>query len=272
MAGQVRTPLLVKYNFEQSIQSLAAYDAALALLGTSRSLAIATHLYVNGKVITQAPALKNANIEIKPIRSGSLEFPLDILIPSAINVRDGVAAAIFWDFVKFLYARTLGRKAPTIMPEAKAKIDAVGGAVDAAIDRMSTALIDAHRPISRGAKNAVFVVGNNNQITIIDRTSKEFLEEEDVESNLSVFDGSISSFNANSNAGGIFVPDEERVVSFKAAPGESLDDLSRKLIARSLAGYIGRQPLNVRMRGYAVRTRAGDLKRINAVSVRNIKP
>lgn len=47
------------------------YDAAQALVGFQRSLAITTHLIVNGEVITQAPSLKNARILSHPPEEGS---------------------------------------------------------------------------------------------------------------------------------------------------------------------------------------------------------
>ena len=50
------------------------YDVAEALMGFQRSLAITTHLILNGKVITQAPALKSAIIRVSPPRAGSWEI------------------------------------------------------------------------------------------------------------------------------------------------------------------------------------------------------
>lgn len=38
------------------------YDAARGLAGFHRSLALTTHLVLNGEIITQAPSLKGADI------------------------------------------------------------------------------------------------------------------------------------------------------------------------------------------------------------------
>jgi len=47
------------------------YDAAYALIGFQRSLAITTHFVINGTVITQAPSLKGAQILALPPEEGS---------------------------------------------------------------------------------------------------------------------------------------------------------------------------------------------------------
>ena len=47
------------------------YDAAQAMIGFQRSLAITSHLVLNGEVITQAPSLKGARIIAVPPEEGS---------------------------------------------------------------------------------------------------------------------------------------------------------------------------------------------------------
>ena len=47
------------------------YDAADALTGFQRSLALTTHLLLNGEIIVQAPALKGAKIYLRAPEAGS---------------------------------------------------------------------------------------------------------------------------------------------------------------------------------------------------------
>ena len=51
------------------------YDVSQALVGFQRSLALTTHLILNGKIITQAPALKGAEIIATPPVAGSWKLP-----------------------------------------------------------------------------------------------------------------------------------------------------------------------------------------------------
>lgn len=51
----------IKLKFEGNLSDnhvLDFYDAARAMMGFQRSLALTTHLVVNGEIITQAPSLK----------------------------------------------------------------------------------------------------------------------------------------------------------------------------------------------------------------------
>ena len=55
------------------------YDVSQALIGFQRSLAITTHLVLNGNVITQAPSLKGAKIYTFPAEEGSWKIHAGIL-------------------------------------------------------------------------------------------------------------------------------------------------------------------------------------------------
>ena len=56
------------------------YDVSQALVGFQRSLAITTHLILNGEIITQAPALKGAQIFAFPSEDGSWKIKAGILV------------------------------------------------------------------------------------------------------------------------------------------------------------------------------------------------
>ena len=58
------------------------YDVSQALIGFQRSLAITTHLILNGKIITQAPALKGAQIFAFPSEEGSWKTKAGIVLLS----------------------------------------------------------------------------------------------------------------------------------------------------------------------------------------------
>lgn len=56
------------------------YDAAQALDGFQRSLAITTNLVINGNIITQSTSLKNAKMLVSPPKEGSWEIAT-IIVP-----------------------------------------------------------------------------------------------------------------------------------------------------------------------------------------------
>ena len=56
------------------------YDVSQALIGFERSLALTTHLILNGKIITQAPALRGAEILALAPAEGSWKLSAIILV------------------------------------------------------------------------------------------------------------------------------------------------------------------------------------------------
>jgi hypothetical protein len=62
------------------------YDVSQALVGFQRSLAITTHLILNGEIITQAPALKGAKIFAFPSEEGSWKIKAGVLAIGAYHV------------------------------------------------------------------------------------------------------------------------------------------------------------------------------------------
>ena len=59
--------------------ALDFYDAARAISGFQRTLALVTHLALNGEVIVQAPSLKGAEIIVHPPEEGSWKIAATII-------------------------------------------------------------------------------------------------------------------------------------------------------------------------------------------------
>ena len=59
---------------------LDLYDVSQALLGFQRSLALTTHLLLNGQIITQTPFLKGAKIYALPPEPGSWQLKALIVL------------------------------------------------------------------------------------------------------------------------------------------------------------------------------------------------
>src|SRR5947209_10986118 len=71
---------------EADHNALDFYDAAEALTGFQRSVALTTHLVLNGEIITQAPAMKGATIYALPPQEGSWRFAAVILAGTATGI------------------------------------------------------------------------------------------------------------------------------------------------------------------------------------------
>lgn len=233
------------------------YDVAEALRGFQRSLAITTHLVLNGEVITKAPALKNANIIALPPEEGSWKFIATIMLTAQATYSVSTApketplghlAHSVYDYVisealgfHVDYDKSLGQQYEEMQKiEGDLTIPKVSVAqLDSAIEKSSTAIRDMHRPIvkSKTANRAGIITNfggtdkplsqplNEDTYSHIAFTQQRDYTEEVI--------GRISSFDSNTNRGRIFIPEEQRTIPF------SLEDTAQSasdqlLIVKSL--------------------------------------
>lgn len=90
---------------------LDMYDAARGLAGFHRSLALTTHLLLNGEIITQAPSLKGAQIIATTPEEGSWKVTAVVLagiwaVTSAS--KDTVPGHILFSAYDYVIRSTLG--------------------------------------------------------------------------------------------------------------------------------------------------------------------
>jgi hypothetical protein len=89
------------------------YDVAQALTGFQRSLALTTHLVLNGEIITQAPALKGARTFALPPEEGSWKFGVLLTTASVIYTlgtapRETAIGNIVASAYDYLISETMG--------------------------------------------------------------------------------------------------------------------------------------------------------------------
>ena len=232
------------------------YDISQALLGFQRSLAITTHLVLNGEIITQAPSLKGAKIFAFPPEEGSWKTKAGILILGTAAYNLGTLPSntplghlVFSESLGFHvdYNKSLGqlyedsREKNIILPEVReAQLDSV-------IEKCSTAITEMHRPIykTKTANTAQISANINSQQTPLQPTlsfeSFQYLIEEFIENEVVAIRGFVSSYNSNTFKGRIYVPEEERPISFELsdpARGESsIQLIVDSLRANALRGF-----------------------------------
>lgn len=232
-------PVTVKYNIQDDDHRLDVYDAGVALSGISRSLAISIHYFVNESVIKQAPALSGARLHLLPPRPGSFVFQIDVEILAMTicgMAVSGIIGNACWDFLKHLYARTIGKEYSPHNEIANTLATRNQGAVDAIIDTIENDVALMHRPIIHNATNVVVFSGDNN-IVNLDRSSYEYVKAKNISEKSSVFTGNVSSFNANTGRGRIFLLKFGRTISFSPAL-DAFTDEQKSLLAWSLNEYV----------------------------------
>lgn len=228
---------------------LDMYDAARGLAGFHRSLALTTHLVLNGEIITQAPSLKGAQIISATPEEGSWKVTAVILAgiwAAATASKDTVAGHLLFSTYDYVVRSSLGfpvdfdktlvksheeyLKEKKITPE---KLDSL-------IEKVETSVADMHRPIvgSKTANRALLTAypewGASHQIgPDLTQQSYDYLSKAVLEDDPTIIRGVVSNFNINTAKGRIFVLDEKRPIPFELSD-EVQDRASKVAIANSL--------------------------------------
>lgn len=210
------------------------YDVSQALIGFQRSLALTTHLVVNGEIITQSPSLKGAQIYVQPPAEGSwkvtavilagayavttapMDTPLGHIIHSAYDYVVSESLGFHVD-----YEQSLGQlyeehnENEVVTPKIEQH------QLDALVEKCSTAITEIHRPIfknqSATSANINSTMSNQNRRIggEFNIETYQYIREEFVSEEPEVIKGRVSSYNNNTFKGRIYVAAEGRPIVFE---------------------------------------------------------
>ena len=262
------------------------YDAAHALVGFERSLALVTHFVLNGEIITQAPALKGARILTEAPADGSWKVIARIaslaLVAGSVGKDSPVGYAVTSMFDAVLngsmgfhvdYDKTFQQQ----LSEQRNKGVVTQAKVQSLIEKCESSIADIHRPMvgSRTAKVACI----SGKPTTNERETKlgpdmtpltyEYLMDERNSDSIEELTGKVSSYNINTFKGRAFILQEGRTVSFeltdKAKTPKQTNRVTRSLRLNNADKKDQRALIEVH--GYRVESRNGRLKHLNLIKV-----
>lgn len=266
------------------------------MVGFQRSLAITTHLVVNGTIITQAPALKGATIFASAPKPGSFEIiaavgltvtafyklgttPRDSPIGHLVySVYDYAVKRLTGNHVDF--DRSLGQQiaeANKLRDRAMQSVPTLDDRrVDSLLEKIEPAIVDMHRPIvkSSSAATARLFAPDRPKLKPIEFSKRTYDALINVERNDIAVEivGKVSSYNINTFRGRVFVPKEKRPIPFVLADvARSTNNISR--ITRSLranASRAGSSGADVRLVVLPTRSITGRLKLFHVVEVADL--
>jgi hypothetical protein len=224
---------------EADDNQLDFYDAADALTGFQRSLALTTHLILNGEIITQAPALKGARILIKSPEQGSWKVvtTVGMIMAGAHQLGTAPRDTVLGNLVTSAYDyvinetlgfhvdfdSTLGQQYEDLQRQRRPIAPKVSQSqMDSLIEKCESSVKEMHRPIY-GSKTA-----ETASITSIYRRNVTKVAELDADTfdyvNLTMQveqpitnTGRVSSYNINTYKGRIFLSTESRPIPFDLA-------------------------------------------------------
>ncbi len=207
------------------------YDAARGLAGFHRSLALTTHLILHGEIITQAPALRDAQIITTTPEEGSWKVTAVILgglWTVATAPKDSVPGHLLFSAYDYVINESLGfhpsfDKALGVQYEENMKAKKITQEkIDSLIEKTERSVGDMHRPIvgSQSATRAHLIgidnLGKRKGLgPEMNQTTYQYLSTTVRERRDVILVGAVSSFNINTFKGRIFVYDEMRPVPFE---------------------------------------------------------
>lgn len=282
--------ILSYHGGEAEEQAIDLYDVAQALEGFQRSLAITTHLVLNGSVITQAPSLRGARILAHPPEAGSWKIvaavslvangiyfagtaprdtPLGHLIASAYDYVISEALGFHVD-----YEKTLLQQYEEI---SKSDYDIpilTQDRFDSAIEKSENAIKKMHRPVigeqtASSATIEAITNGKSFRFSGVVNENSYYHMIEYVEADVtSKFFGRVTSYNSNTYKGRLFVYDRLRAIPFELI-NPDLETL--EIVADSLSDTIRNRKRYkagaVTVEAYVVSSRTGRIKALHVVSI-----
>lgn len=268
------------------------YDASQALVGFQRSLALTTHLVLNGEVITQAPSLKGARIYALPPEEGSWKLTAAIVTAGATALyaigtapKDtplGHLVSSAYDYVvsetlgfHVDYDKTLGEQFEEVR-RANPEIKALGQSrFDSLVEKCQIPIRDMHRPIvaSETASAADIFVGTRTEGpplgAPLNRETFDYINFTDTSDRPQKYEGKVSSYNINTYKGRVFIPQEGRPVPFElsseARTTSNIYTVTQSLTSNALRSLS--EGANIEFYAFARRSKTGRLKGLLIVEV-----
>lgn len=234
------------------------YDVARGLIGFHRSLALTTHLVLQGEIITQATSLKGARIITQPAEEGSWKITAIIatgMLTLATAPKESVPGHLIYSLYDYVVKESLGfhvdfdKSLGQQIDEARSLNDKLSAITvnkaDSLIEKCSTALEDIHRLIvfSETAESATIIShyrGQSSQVgPPFSHLTYEFMRFTERTPDTNKLYGVVSSYNTNTFKGRLFVPERGRPIPFELSP-ECRTQKVVTLVLRSMMGGANR--------------------------------
>ena len=297
---KMQYPLVVSLSYKGNLadaHEIELYDVAQGLIGFQRSIALTTHLVLNGEIITQAPALKGAQILGLPAEEGSWKIKAAVVGAALTGVyhvgtapRETPLGHLVFSAYDYVLSETMGfhvdyeKSIGQLLEQHKKQGGAKGDhlsqeKLDSLVEKCMSAVGEMHRPIvKQGTAREASVSARVGSLkfacdALLTKSSYEYLSETLVSELITDYVGRVSSYNTNTYKGRIYVPLLKRPIPFELL-GDAKSYACVSLITRSLT-VNGQDPKLrnlddglVKVYVYPKTTRTGRIKGFEIVDVR----
>jgi hypothetical protein len=250
---------------------LEIYEAGVSIHGLARATAISMHAFLNnGAVRSRVETIHGAKIYITPSQKGSFQELITIVIEADLvgTIGTSVAATATWEFIKWSWAKAMGREPEEPTSRHAKKILKENEDLETELSiALESPLEQVHRPIANNSEVRISLSKNLTKDSIdLDQNSLDNVStrtESAIEKNIC---GNITRYNILSGNGRFYDDGLERTVSFGLDSDVSHSE--KKLLTWSMnEGNSGRDG-KLLMDLNRIVNKRGDTKRYVVVEVR----
>lgn len=225
----------IKYHYGDAEQGrLDMYDAAVSFQGFAKALSITAHALLNdGEIRRKGHRLEGGELYINPSRKGSFEQIVTFVITNKEAIGASIAAAAFYDLIKWTWSKTLDLAYEPETPHVKKLAERIEPFLGEMEEALEIPLEQAHRPIK---KNPEMVIALKRQrVGEVIRLDAETLQnvslqtESQVTENIKV---NVTRYNILSGYGRFYDDSLGKTVSFKVE--DDVSSTQKQLLTWSL--------------------------------------
>jgi hypothetical protein len=209
---------------------LEFYDAARALAGFQRSLALTAHLVINGEIITQAPYASGFALLIPPFRQGSWKSRAKLVIGTGIALgsvgKDSPVGQIITSVYSYALSETMGFSvdySKTLQQQFSEQLrsrNITESKIDSLCEKIETSVAEMHRPIVISGSAMRGQISRCDQKVqdigpLMSHLTYEYVKQTIHDDDDIGISGYITSYNINTFRGRIFSVEENRPIPFE---------------------------------------------------------
>lgn len=210
------------------------YDAAVSFQGFAKALSITAHALLNdGEIRRKGHSIQGGELYINPSRKGSFEQIVTFIITNPESIGASVAAAAFYDLIKWTWSKTLDLVYEPETAHVKKLSERIEPFIGEMEEVLEVPLEQAHRPIKQNPEMVIALkrqrVGEVVRLGAETLKSVSLRTEPEVTENIK---GNITRYNILSGYGRFYDDDLERTVSFKVE--EDVSSTQKQLLTWSM--------------------------------------
>jgi hypothetical protein len=252
--------LRLRYEGGSAVDGLIdLYDGSASIHGFSQALQIVTHAYVSGKIVQKAPALKGARMYLTPLKRGSVVVEV-VAFVEKYPATFAIAAPVFYDFIKFAFAKATGRfKVKPETPAVKKQFERDEPFFDELAETLEGSLQRGHRIIGDGVTK-IELERPRLPLISFDRKSKDWVNTREENPRLRKMHGNVTRFNSLSRNGRAYIKEIGKVVPFR--PDGDFPSSKLGLLTWSLHGSNVDHQNQLTLSVKEIKSARGDVKRL----------